>query len=137
MRWIPLLLIALACASAGANESASSPQEVELSIGERVTARGLTVDFVRLVGDSRCPEGVNCVWAGDAEIELSVKGKDEPRSVRLHTTLEPKALEVEGSRISLLAVEPYPVMGVEVDPAEIRARLEIGPATGDAGTGAE
>lgn len=31
------------------------------------------VYFLRVVRDSRCPVGMACVWAGDAEVELMVK----------------------------------------------------------------
>ena len=47
---------------------------------------GTTVHYARLVGDSRCPPGTQCVWAGDAEIELEWhQGHAPVQSARLHS----------------------------------------------------
>ena len=45
--------------------------DVQLGIGETARlADGSRLSYLRLVNDSRCPPGVQCVWAGDAEIAL-------------------------------------------------------------------
>lgn len=46
-----------------------------LALGERsVSADGPTaIRFVAVVGDSRCPEGAMCVWAGEATVDVGVR----------------------------------------------------------------
>lgn len=34
--------------------------------------KGKQLVLKRVISDSRCPEGVNCIWAGDCEIEVAI-----------------------------------------------------------------
>ncbi len=43
---------------------------VALLPGESASLPDGLLRYVRLVGDSRCPPDVQCVWAGDAEIQV-------------------------------------------------------------------
>ena len=45
--------------------------EVELSGSEK-----MTLEFIDLLEDSRCPPNANCVWAGECSLTLKVNGKD-------------------------------------------------------------
>lgn len=49
-------------------------QSFTVGVGQPVTVSGpgLTVAFVALVEDSRCPIGSQCIWAGRAVISLTV-----------------------------------------------------------------
>jgi len=44
---------------------------------------GTTLQYVRLVKDSRCPPKAQCVWAGEVEIELSLDTGSEKQSFNL------------------------------------------------------
>ncbi len=37
-----------------------------------ITKKGLQLVLKKVVNDSRCPEGVNCIWAGECEIQVSI-----------------------------------------------------------------
>ncbi|MDT5293210.1 MAG: hypothetical protein QOJ76_90, partial [Acidobacteriota bacterium] len=58
----------------GATQAARVGREFKIKVGRQVTLKGdgLRVRFVAVGNDSRCPEGVTCVWAGDAEVMLEV-----------------------------------------------------------------
>ena len=62
--------------------------DVQLGIGETARlADGSRLSYLRLVNDSRCPPGVQCVWAGDAEIRLRWQPEDGSGSeLSLHTS---------------------------------------------------
>jgi hypothetical protein len=83
--------------------------------------------FDRLVSDSRCPEGVTCVWAGDAEVALDLRCGDRHHELNLHTNLEPRAVDVEGLHLELEAVEPAPRADTRVDPDSVRVVLAASP----------
>jgi hypothetical protein len=76
--------------------------------GENENASGLhqasntTVQFVAVRSDSRCPYDVDCYWAGDATVELSVNGR---RTV-LHTALAPRSLNTGKYRLTLQKLMP-------------------------------
>ncbi|MDE2406234.1 MAG: hypothetical protein KGL91_00015 [Xanthomonadaceae bacterium] len=48
---------------------------------------GSRLTYTRLVNDSRCPPGVQCIWAGSAEIELrwNPAGNGKAVTFSLHT----------------------------------------------------
>jgi hypothetical protein len=64
------------------------------------------LEFVRVVSDSRCPPKVNCVWAGDAALELRVSKGKQMQTLTLHTGLEPRSATVMGLKLTLQTLEP-------------------------------
>jgi len=86
-------------------------QPFTLVVGERaVVEGGLDVKFASVVGDSRCPADVLCVWEGNAEISIDVAmtGEDHA-SLRLNTN---PSFATEATYLShaieLIGLEPYP-----------------------------
>lgn len=88
-------LLALAmlggCAATPANppaaRAAADGSDIQLAVGEAAQlADGSRLSYLRLVNDSRCPPDVQCVWAGDAEIELRWQPASGPaQDTPLHT----------------------------------------------------
>jgi len=90
---------------------AKGPESLKLGIGESKAAAGgkVTVKFLEVVDDSRCPVNARCVWAGNAKIKLAVSiGKAAPRTVELNSGLEPKFVTVGGYEIRFVDLSPYP-----------------------------
>jgi hypothetical protein len=98
-------------------------KEIQIKFGESVAMeRGiLTIKFKSLVGDSRCPQGVVCVWAGNAEVILEVS-KNE---IALNTLLDPKEKVVGDYNIQLQDVIPYPKAGEELKPEDYSVRIVV------------
>lgn len=94
------------------NSVLSLGQNFELGYGEQATieSENLTITFTKILEDSRCPTGVQCIWAGNARIklkleqpsagaafiELNTSERYESRSAYLTYTIE------------LLQLMPYP-----------------------------
>ena len=86
---LPLLAVVGACASA----SASAPPvafgtPATYAIGDtRTYADGLSVTLER-IGDSRCKDGMQCIWAGELAPELTLRGGGlaAPQTVHLGTS---------------------------------------------------
>lgn len=79
-------------------------QELQMKPGEQRSAdRGrITVKFVSVVEDSRCPMNAQCIWAGNAKIQIAVsKGKAAPKFVELNTGLDPNSVKLYGYTITL------------------------------------
>ena len=90
-------------------------QEFEVKVGERVSIKkeGLKITFASVAEDSRCPEGVTCVWAGNAKIVLRLsKSGRRAATMRLNTGLEPKQDDYRGYDVKLVSLNPYPKEGV-------------------------
>lgn len=91
-----------------------------LQVGETVAidGEGLTLAYERLLEDSRCPPDVQCVWAGNGRILLTVaKQGSAPAGLELNTTLEPKTGRYLDYSVSLVELgrEQPPAATVQVN----------------------
>jgi hypothetical protein len=100
-------------------------EEFVLRFGERVSLQNtdLTLVFQDVTEDSRCPEGVVCVWAGNARILLGVN----QTTVALNTTLDPKQASSGLYMIRLNSLSPYPMIGRTIRKEEYVASLAVTP----------
>jgi hypothetical protein len=102
----------------GTARAARVGREFKIKAGRTVTLKGegLRLRFVRVAADSRCPEGVECVWAGNAEVLIEVGAKNGRRKsvLRLNTNASPeRPAEVKYGRytVKLVELSPYPREG--------------------------
>jgi hypothetical protein len=111
---LPFLFIltsALAPGAAAPARDAALDQEFEVRAGQWVTIEGerLRVTFSRVAEDSRCPEGVTCVWAGNARVVLKLsKGRRRASTMTLNTGMDPKRGAYRGYEVKLVKLDPYP-----------------------------
>lgn len=84
------------------------------------------------VSDSRCPVGVQCVWAGDGVATIGVHppcfagGCGAPSGVLvLHTNLEPKAGLGWGHRVELVGLKPVPVANKVIESSRYVAWVRV------------
>lgn len=90
---------------------------------------GLTVRFVEVLEDSRCPANARCIKMGLAVIALSiVEGEGDPVEAKLSiegaTFDGGRGVQVGQHTLRLVALEPYPGMG----PGDYVATLLVTPA---------
>lgn len=83
----------------------------------------LTVTFVKVMGDSRCPQDVNCAWAGDATVTISAGGST---SYDLHTEGSfTGTVKISGHDVKLVGLTPRPKADSTIPPGDYRATLRI------------
>ncbi len=102
---------------------------VALRFDETVTRGALRLRLVKL-NDSRCPQGVQCVWEGQVAATVEVSRDDlAPRAVELtlRAGLDSGAETAAGHDLRLLSVEPYPRDGVTPERSAQVATVEIRP----------
>lgn len=97
-------------------------QEFSLHVGEQVTlADHSTLRYLRVVNDSRCPPGVQCIWAGDAEVAFEWMGAAAAtQAFSLHTGKEPRMQMIGERRLTLLSL-------ARGDMPEAQLRIERSP----------
>ncbi|MBM2841489.1 MAG: hypothetical protein HW412_2017 [Bacteroidetes bacterium] len=98
-------------------------EEFDLKIGERVVVQNqnLFIKFKTVDGDSRCPEGAMCLWAGNAKVFLLVSRED----IALNTYLDPKLATYSNYTIRLVVLNPPPRLNDPIDSKEYVARLLV------------
>jgi hypothetical protein len=141
MAWLVILNVALLGGTdgavavtrrVGASRAARVGREFKVGAGRAVTfdAGNLRLKFLSVASDSRCPTGVDCVWAGNAEVlfEAGAKGRRGKMILRLNTNAgQERAAEgkYHGYTVRLLELSPYPRAGRKTKPGEYTATLLV------------
>lgn len=104
----------------------------ELKVGETATTedKSSTLKFVRVISDSRCPEGAACIWEGRAEIEILVtRSNTESETVILTLSGLTNENPVNGKFYSyrLTKLLPYPKVGQPNNVEDYVAYIQVDP----------
>ncbi|HEX4936751.1 MAG TPA: hypothetical protein VFV33_26400 [Gemmatimonadaceae bacterium] len=105
---------------------------IPLAIGRDVRVGDVWMTFGDVAGDSRCPTRVQCVWAGDANVQIAVHPgcykegcKAASILLSLHTHLEPKSGSGWGRKVTLLSLTPYPDVPNGIDRSRYVAWVRV------------
>jgi hypothetical protein len=104
--------------------------EVTLAYGDEVAVAGsvVRVAFGQVLSDSRCPIDVVCVWEGNAEVEIGIRvGMGPTVPLRLNTSREPRFVDWQGIRITLLQLMPAAHSGTVLHPEDYSVHLRLEP----------
>jgi hypothetical protein len=88
---------------------------VQINKEKKFPKAKLSVRFVELVEDSRCPTDTQCVWAGNAKIKIRVTMNGRTHDLSLDTNGPHQAATAEGYSIKLLSLTPAPRSNIRVD----------------------
>ena len=123
---LPIFALALAACTTAPASPAADPSRVadgtsiELAPGQSAQlADDSRIDYIKLVGDSRCRPDVQCVWAGDATIAMRwTPTSGAAQDFELHTTLDPKSFTAGSRTVTLESLErgDAPKATLQVDP---------------------
>jgi hypothetical protein len=126
-----LALVFSACAGIDARggDAVFLGQQFTLPIGGRVTVPGenLTLEFLAVAADSRCPLGAQCIWAGEAKCDVKVTYCGETSAITLTEsggTDDFSKTTSHGYTFSF-RLEPYPKLGKHLSPDEYELIMKI------------
>ena len=125
-----ILVLATGAASGGgasAVQQLKAGQLLQLSLRETAVSPDgrLSVTFIKVVEDSRCPEGANCIWAGNVKVRLRLRDGGRRTDREVNSNLEPTSLKLGGLEIAFADLLPYPKVGQEIDPAAYKLKLFV------------
>ena len=125
-----LIIIALASVSFAQTTAKTIKLNKEFTLSTKqkayVKSDKLTIEFVSVLEDSRCPTDVDCVWAGSAKVQIKVsKGKMAAQVFELNTNLEPKTITYQGYKIEILDLNPAPKSDVDMKSAIYSANFIV------------
>ncbi|MGH9147674.1 MAG: hypothetical protein ACRD1Q_13265 [Vicinamibacterales bacterium] len=129
------LIAVLACLLLGAACAENSPaaptvplnEQFTLAPGQSASVRDtpLTVEFLRVTGDSRCPADTLCVQGGDAIVQVRATTSTSAQ-YELHTGDQARATAIHGGfRVALDQLQPYPFSSRTIEPGDYRATLTV------------
>ena len=132
--WVGILVMVAVAACSGAVETAEPAEPIQINKDEAFMLRpvsgqdaaespeGLTIRLIS-VEDSRCPKGVECVWAGMVSVTLEVQSAGQATQTVVLSLGDPDpasliSIELPEGHLSLVSVEPYPQAGHETPPED-------------------
>lgn len=115
-------------ATAACTSSPTAPvnSTFTLAPGQSNTVGSLTVKFIGVTIDTRCPLNALCIQVGDAYIalEASVPGTRRAFELQLLNPLN-RATELRGYTIEAKELSPYPYTVVPTNPDDYRVQLNV------------
>jgi len=141
IRVICLLFFAIILSSCLVNTDPTSPFDqniilnketdsvkVNLKIDESIKINNeVSIKFLGVPNDSRCPEDVICVWAGNGEVKLELSTLNYSKTAILNTLLSPRSITFFGIIIELKKLSPIPRTDREIKQSDYNIDLVIKP----------
>lgn len=120
------VLVFAACGTDAATQAAGDGPEptatvvgdttfLELPVGRSANNGELEVSLDGVTEDSRCPSDVQCVWAGNAGVRLTLKTSDETDVAIVNSTTTPHMAAFQGFVLGFRDLQPYPTSTEPID----------------------
>ena len=127
LRTAPALALLALAACSSTSPASPTPVDRELTLAAGETTRvseGVSLKFIGVPADSRCPGDAICVWAGDATVRVEVTANRGRAEGELHTANN-QPVSHDGLTISLISLDPYPFHTRPIQPGDYRATLRV------------
>ena len=112
---------------------------VSLIAGDSAKVNDVTVDFLKVTEDSRCPTGVTCVWEGQGVVALRATldgGTPEDFLLTLRAAHPELASQIVARHhFALLELAPHPAADIIIEPSKYTIELRVADLTADDGAG--
>ncbi len=95
-------------------------EAANLAYGKMANLKGgdLSIHFLEVTEDSRCPEGTECVWAGQVKVSLKITTGGSDHNIEMLKKGKQKG-GVTGNvgdyTVEMIEVNPYPKDGVKTE----------------------
>lgn len=84
------------------------------------TTMPIELKFIRVVSDSRCPEGAQCFWAGAISVEILLD-----KSVSMVIPSIDNPIIYKGYKIIIISATPYPKSGSIIRESDYKVEFKI------------
>ncbi len=93
-------------------------ESTEAKVGEKILSSGVYITPVEVLSDSRCPEDVVCVWAGELKLKTIVFVDSASFSEQEVVFTLGVPSDIEGRRVTLVDASPNPRTDRVISPSE-------------------
>jgi hypothetical protein len=126
---LPVILALVSVSGCGTSKITAAPgEQFTLAIGQTVSITGenLTVRFTEVISDSRCPQGVTCIWAGEASAVVNITDSESTSGKVLIQSggSGNSQADYKAYRITF-DIQPYPQAGKKTEKRDYRLLLTI------------
>jgi hypothetical protein len=116
------------CAPLSTGTQVQTGREFDITAGHDVVVEGprIAVTFKGVTSDSRCAVDVQCVWAGNAAVKITLtKGSGPATEAVLNTGIEPRSIVYADHTVRLIGLKPLPHSGQTIPPGDYVATFEV------------
>ena len=122
-----IALLVMAAVAHGFTVDPELGRPFDMKSAEVAKVEGLQITFEGVSEDSRCPTGVQCMWAGDATATFRL---EKPPAAAVERTLHTngrfeRETEWQGFVLRLEDVKPHPKEGMTIAPDDYRATIVV------------
>ena len=122
-------LLALAACSSSTGPSNVVPLDTEFELAPShlvvVGTNGLRIRFVSVPLDTRCPIGMLCIVAGEAQVQIEAEQRDVGTTLKLSTNGLGRQATFLSYSIQLVGLTPTPQPNQPTPPSSYRATLKV------------
>ncbi len=125
---LSLSVLLLAGCAEPATREVTLGTEFTLAVGQSaaLTGESVSIDFVEVVSDSRCPNGARCIWAGEVSCLVKVtQAGSTYEKVLTQPGLSGPASDTFGGYKVAFDVLPYPEVGKEIKAKDYELKLTV------------
>lgn len=104
----------------------------KILFGESLTIEDVSIKFIDVISDSRCPKNVQCIWAGEAKILVAISKAgqfiEKKEIIFSGATINEKDHLLYTSkdlRILALGIKPYPETPDKISNAGYNLEIQI------------
>ena len=132
MKYCLVLVFSLIMGSSYAQESDSIVKfYAEINAGELFSFENKSIQFKKVISDSRCPKDVTCVWAGEAKVMLAILENGKLIEEKMVTLNAQNKIDLSFLGLkdiySLKALDliPYPVSSHKIKDSEYCLKIQL------------
>jgi hypothetical protein len=103
----------------------------EINAGELFSFENKSIQFKKVISDSRCPKDVTCVWAGEAKVMLAILENGKLIEEKIVTLNDQNKIDFSFLGLediySLKALDliPYPVTSHKIKDSEYCLKIQL------------
>ena len=119
-----LILVFVLCAFVACKSVKQNSNEVIITFENEVVLNDYKIVINKIISDSRCPEGTNCIWAGELVMELSVWKKNEMKEIVV-LTFSPKTKGENLEWFEKYILQNKKIINYMISPSKTDKQLEL------------
>lgn len=128
IRYILVLFLfaGTACEETVLDQGFTIGREASFQVNTKYTSTdGQYTLIINNISDSRCPEGIQCVWQGEVTVKGDWTENGNKSSFEIHSVVTNSNKQPDGYTIQIVDAKPYPKYGVESKPEDLIITLLI------------
>lgn len=123
---ILFLFAGMGCEETTLDQTFTIGKEATFHVNQLYTsADGQYTLLISEISDSRCPEEVVCVWAGEVTLKGEWTDNQNKSTFELHSEIKNLQKEPDGFTLQIIDAKPYPKFGTESKPQDLVVTLLI------------